>query len=277
MPICDMRRTVLFICGLLCAGSLACLAQTEQTADAHLSKQQIRQFLLTAKVINSKTSSKGVTHPFRLTLNDGHISHDASFQTVNVHKAMEEFSSGRTEMNFVDSYKYNIAAYALSELLGIDDMLPVYVERKWRGMSGSLSWWLPVQMDEAERFSKKIEAPDTDAWNKQMYRIRVFDQLVYDTDPNLTNVLIGPDWKIYRVDFTRAFRTFKTLQNPGELLRCDRQLLAKLKELDRNQLASQTKGYLNKQEVDGVMARRDKIVAHFEALIAKEGEDQVLY
>jgi hypothetical protein len=28
-------------------------------------------------------------------------------------------------------------------------------------------------------------------WNNQMYKVRVFDQLVYDDDPNLTNVLIG--------------------------------------------------------------------------------------
>ena len=37
------------------------------------------------------------------------------------------------ELDFVDSYKYNIAAYELAELLGMDDMLPVYVERKWQG------------------------------------------------------------------------------------------------------------------------------------------------
>jgi hypothetical protein len=27
-----------------------------------------------------------------------------------------------------------------------------------------------------------------------MYRVRVFDELVYDTDTNLSNVLIGEDW-----------------------------------------------------------------------------------
>jgi hypothetical protein len=34
-------------------------------------------------------------------------------------------ASGSTELNFVDSYKYNIAAYALAEMLGVEDMLPV--------------------------------------------------------------------------------------------------------------------------------------------------------
>ena len=36
--------------------------------------------------------------------------------------------------------------------------------------------------------SRGLTAPDPDAWNNQMYKIRVFDQLVYDNDPNLTNI-----------------------------------------------------------------------------------------
>ncbi len=159
----------------------------------------------------------------------------------------------------------------------MDDMLPVYVERKWKGNSGSLSWWLPVQMDEEDRLKRKIQAPEPDAWNNQMYKIRVFDELVYDTDPNLTNVQIGNDWKIYRVDFSRAFRQDKNLQNPKDLVRCDRKLFEKLKRLDGNQLQQKTKGYLNKGEIQAVMARRDKIVDYFQKLIAEKGENEVLY
>jgi hypothetical protein len=64
------------------------------------------------------------------------------------------------ELNFVDSYKYNIAAYALAELLGMDDIVPVYVERKWQGNAGSLSWWSPVKMEEADRRKQQIYAPE---------------------------------------------------------------------------------------------------------------------
>ena len=180
-------------------------------------------------------------------------------------------------MNFVDSYKYNIAAYALAELVGMDEMLPVYVERSWKGNPGSLSWWLPVKMDEADRVKQKIQPPDPDAWNNQMYKIRVFDQLVYDDDPNLTNVLIGPDFKIYRVDFSRAFRLYKDLRDSKDLVRCDRQLFEKLKALDANQVSEKTKHYLSKDEVKAVMARRDKIVAQFQQMITEKGEKEVLY
>src|ERR1700688_2707682 len=200
--------------------------------DTPLTKEQIKQFLQTAEIIKSKPSSKGVTHPWRLTLSNGTTTHDASFQSIDEHKSEMKLESGKVELDFVDSYKYNIAAYELAELVGLDDTLPVYVERKWQGKTGSLSWWLPVKMDEAERYKQKIKAPDVDAWNNQMYKIRVFDQLVSDADPNLTNVLIGENWQIWRVDFSRAFRLNKDPKDAKDLTRCDRQLLQKLKALD---------------------------------------------
>lgn len=245
--------------------------------EPNLSKEQIEHFLLTAKVVNIRHSSKGITDTLRLTLSDGTVTHDASFQAIDEHKTEMALPDGRRELLFVDSYKYNVAAYRLAQLLGLDDMVPVYVKRRWQGQTGSLSWWLPVQIDEAERIKRKISPPDSDAWNKQMYRVRVLDELVYDTDPNLTNVLISPEWKIYRIDFTRAFRLSKTLRNPKDLVRCDRTLFDKLKALDKNELARRTTDYLTKDEVGAVMARRDKIVASFQKLIAENGENEVLY
>jgi hypothetical protein len=243
-----------------------------------LTKEQIKQFLRTAKVVGSREAKKGVTHTMRLTLSDGTVTHDASFQPIDEHKRELKLATGAVELNFVDSYKYNIAAYALAELLGMDDMLPVYVERKWGGNTGSLSWWLPVKMDEVERHKQKLTAPDAEAWNNQMYKIRVFDQLIADTDVNLTNVLIGEDWKIWRIDFGRAFRLNNELKDPTkELVHCDRQLLEKIKALDANALTERTNHYLSKDEVKAVMARRDKMVAHFQKLIAAKGENEVLY
>ena len=262
---------------LAAAACLVCGLFAVAGDEPNLTKEQIKQFLATAKVVKSHDAKKGITNTSRITLSDGTITHDASFQAIDEHKTNMQFASGRSEMNFVDSYKYNIAAYSLAELIGLDDMVPVYVERKWKGDSGSLSWWLPVKMDEEERHKQNLVAPDADAWNKQMYKVRVLDQLVYDNDPNLTNVLISEDWKIWRIDFTRSFRTFKDLRNPGDLVRCDRQLFEKLKALDANQLAEKTKHYLTKDEVKAVMTRRDKIVDRFQKLIAEKGENEVLY
>ena len=150
-------------------------------------------------------------------------------------------------------------------------------------MPGGRSLWIvtmkfmPVKMDEIERHKQKLTAPDADAWNSQMYKVRVFDQLISDSDPNLTNVLIGENWKIWRVDFTRAFRQNKEAKAPKDLVRCDRQLLEKLKALDAGALTEKTKHYLTKDEVKAVMARRDNIVGQFQKMIAEKGENEVLY
>ena len=272
-PFSSQRRTLSFVilAGLL---SARIVAAADEPA---LTKEQMKQFLLTAKVIKSAAAHKGITNTLRLTLTDGTITHDAHFQPIDEHAMTKEMASGRTEMNFVDSYKYNIAAYELAAMLGLDDMVPVYVQRKYDGKTGSFGWWLPVKMDEADRLKQKIPVPDLDSWNKQMYRVRVLDQLVYDTDANLTNVQIGEDWKIYRIDFSRSFRPYKDLQSPKDLVQCDRQLFTKLKALDGNELAVRTKGFLTKQEIQAVMARRDKIVDHFQKLITEKGENEILY
>jgi len=265
------RRIIAVVVCMICSHVVRAADETT------LTKDQIKTFLLKAKVVGSKQTSKGITSPWRLTLSDGTITHDAAFQAIDEHRTNVTMASGKVEMIFVDSYKYNIAAYALAELLGMDDMLPVYVERKWEGQTGSLSWWLPVKMDEQDRLRQKIEVPDKDTWNKQMYKILVFDQLVYDKDPNLTNVVISQDWRIWRVDFTRAFRISKDLETPKNLISCDRQLFEKLKALDANELAEKTKHYLTKAEVKAVMTRRDKIVLTFQQMVSAKGENEVLY
>jgi hypothetical protein len=244
-----------------------------------LSEEQMKDFLLHAKVIANKHTSKGITSPYRLTLTDGTITHDAGFNYADETKAKMEFSDGHTEFNFRDSYKYDIAAYELAKLVGLGDMMPVTVERKWTDKTGAATWWLPVMMDEGTRLAKHVEPPDVDAWNKQMYKKRIFAELVYDTDPNLTNVLISKDWHMWMIDFTRAFRLFKDIRDPKNLTesKCARQLLEKLRKLDRAELTLKTKGSLTKGEIDGVMGRRDKIVALYDGLIAKKGENEVLY
>lgn len=253
-------------------------AADDAATDAKLTDDQKEDFLLHAKVVKSKQTSKGVTSPWRLTLTDGTLTHDAVFQSIDERATMKKFDDGRTEMNFKDSYHFNIAGYRLAKMLGLDNMIPMYVERKWNGNSGTMGWWVPgVKFDEGERLKQHVSAPDADAWNKQMYKIRVFDQLIYDTDPNLTNVLITDDWKIWRIDFTRAFRLFKNLRNPEDLNMCDKSLLEKIRKMDEDEVLTATKNQLSKGEVKAMMARRDVIVSTFDDLVAKKGAGAVLY
>jgi hypothetical protein len=257
-------------------------AQTAVPAPApELSVDEIRTFLKDAKVIKTRSTNKGVTAPKRLTLSDGKITHDAVFQAIDDRQMVASLSGGgrasQTELNFVDSYKYNIAAYELSRLLGLDHMMPVYVERRWNGQIGSISWFVPTLMDESERLKKKVEPPNATEWNQQMYRMRVFSSLVRDTDRNLTNVLITPSWKIMMIDFSRGFRVQAELMHLKDLGKIDRQLLAKLEELSKEDVIAATRDYLTRRELDAMMVRRDMLVAHFKKLVAEQGEAKVLY
>jgi hypothetical protein len=274
------RRTWLWFVATLWLASV-CLAQAPAPAspssEPTLTEEQMKEFLLGARVIASRRSSIGVTNPWILTLSDGTLTHDALFQPVNERKPVMQLADGRTEFNFVDSYHYNIAAYELAKMLGMSDVIPVYVGREWNRQTGSLTWWVTVKMDEQTRLRQGLQPPNPDAWNKQMYNFRVFNQLVYDTDANLTNFLITADWKIWRVDFGRAFRLSRDLQSAKDLPMCGRDLLAKLRALSRDEVLAKTRPHLTNTEVTAMMARRDKLVAHFEQLVAQQGEAAVLF
>jgi hypothetical protein len=240
------------------------------------SEAEFLEFLRRAEVVASKQTSKGVTAPFKLTLSDGERTIQACFQAVNEFKHRADFPS-RTEFNFRDSYQFNVAAYELAKLLGLGEMIPVTVEYKWKGKQGSLSLWVPAKWDEQERLKQNLQPPDRNTWNKQMNRMWVFCELVFDTDRNQTNILISEEWKLWMIDFSRAFRIHRELNNPKNLVMCDAELLERLRELDEAEVLEKTKQYLTKSQVQALMARRDKIVQHFETLLAQKGESAVLY
>ncbi len=56
-----------------------------------------------------------------------------------------------------------------------------------------------------------------------------------------------------------------------------KQFLQTAEALKADELAEKTKNYLTKDEMNGVIARRDKIVARFQTLIAEKGEKEILY
>jgi hypothetical protein len=242
-----------------------------------LTRAEMAHFLATAKIIHQKGIPKGITSPVRVTLSNGTLEHDAAFSTVDERKSVMTFANGRTEIDFVDSYKYSLAAYKVAELLGLDNMMPVTVERVWNMKSGALSWWVDVRWDEGQRLKQHVEPPDAEAWNQQMHRMRVFTALVADTDRNLGNVLISSDWKLWMIDFTRAFRRTHTLIGPENLTRCDRQLLTALSALKQEDLEAATKPYLARPDIQSILARRDAIVALFQKRVAEKGAALVLY
>jgi hypothetical protein len=231
------------------------------TADA-----DIEQFLLKANVVRTRSAGKGITGSLRATLSDGVLTHDAHIQTVDESKREFRTDQG-TEFNFRDSWSFNVAAYKLDRLIGLR-LVPVSVERRFRTTVAAFTWWVDdVQMDEGERLKKKLNSPDPQGWNEEMQLVRLFDQLIYNIDRNLGNLVITKDWTIWAIDHTRAFRTSPTLKSPGNVARCDRQVFDRLKALDRETLRRELSSHLQTWEIDAILKRRDAIVA----IIEKKG------
>ena len=105
-----------------------------------------------------------------------------------------------------------------------------------------------------------------------MQMLRLFDQLIANTDRNLGNLLIGNDWTIWAIDHTRAFRTHATLKTPGNVTRCDREVFARLKQLDKPTLSKAVGNSLQGYEIESVLKRRDAIVT----IIEQRGESRAL-
>jgi len=272
-----MRAVLTIVAAVLLAGAVTAQEpQPEQTATA-LSDAQIEEFLLHADVLRSRGVSTGITGTKRATLSDGKLTHDASVQTIDIYKASFQTARG-TELNFRDSYKYNIAAYRLDRLLGLN-MIPVSVQRSVQGKTGAVTWWIDdVKMMEKDRFQKKVDPPDQAAWNDQMHQARVFNELVYNTDANLGNLLITNDWRLWMVDFSRAFRQHKDLREPKNLTNCklDRRVYNALRGLNEQALQEKLGDVLREPEIRALLGRRDRIMAHFEQQIAQKGEQAII-
>jgi hypothetical protein len=258
----------------------ACLATTlgqGKFGAKPLTLLEQEEFLRTAKVVARKSIPEGVTAPVRATLERDGFVHDAQIQNIEIRKTQFEGNRG-TEMNFRDSYKFNIAAYELGKMLGIEDMFPPSIERKLAGSSSAVTWWVDdVLMTETRRMRQKVQPPDQNSWNRQMWVVRVFDQLIFNTDRNTGNLVIDKQWKIWMIDHTRAFRIRTDVPAPENLVRCDRALLENLRKLEKAALKEKLGKLLTGMEIDGLLGRRDRIVQFFDEQIKVKGEEAVLY
>jgi hypothetical protein len=238
-------------------------SNAQQSSAPTLSDEEIERFLRESKVVRTRGTSKGVTGSIRATLTDGTMTHDAHIQTVDERKASIQLR-GSVEFDFRDSYAFNIAAYRIDRMVGLN-LVPVSIERRWQTKPAAFTWWVDdVMLDEGERMKKKVEPPQPAVWNESMQLMRIFDQLIYNTDRNLGNVLITKDWRVWAIDHTRAFRRHKTLKTPENVTRCDRQMVERMKQLDLPSLKRDVGNYLTDWELEALLARRDAIVALLE-------------
>ena len=259
------------LAALLCAG----LVNAQEAAAPALSPGEMEAFLLRAELSNVRDAGAGVTDSLRATASDGRLTHDVHIQTVDVRRS-GIIIGGRAELNFRDSYAFNIAAYRLAALLGMDSV-PMSVRRSFRGQAAAVTWWVDdVAMTERERFARGTLGPNPAVTARQFYAMYVFDELIQNRDRNQGNALWTSDWKLRLIDHTRGFRPDVELTRPERLSRIGRELLENLRGLTPGALDAALDGVLSRPLRSAVMQRRDLLVAHFDERIARLGRAAVV-
>jgi hypothetical protein len=237
--------------------------------------EEIEDFLRKAEIVAAKTMDIGITGPRKVTMVLNGQTRFGVFKDVDVYKAIERFADGRVDVNHQDSWKGEIAAYEIDKIIGLG-MIPATVERTYKGVKGSVQFFVDSIMSEGEHIARKVSAGNPELFNQMMYKTRLFDNLVYNTDRNLQNLLITKDWEIILVDHSRAFRPATMLKSPKDLEKLSRTLLEGIARLNRENLTEKTGKYLPKPQIDGILKRRDLIVALAKKQAAEKGERLVL-
>jgi hypothetical protein len=239
-------------------------------------EEELKQFMRTARVASMKTVGKGITLPRRALLEKDGVRMHAMFRDVSEEKDRFVGAAGTTELFFRDSYLFEMAAFELSRLLGID-FVPPTILRRISGQDGSLQVWVENALDEGGRLQKKVNPPDVENWRKDLDMMRVWDALIYNMDRNMGNILYGPDWKFWSIDHTRSFRRHDTLKDPHLVKRCDRVFWERLRTVDDATITARLKPYLQRYEIEGLLKRRKALVALIQKLIDERGEEAILF
>ena len=260
---------------VLVAVLLAGFVHAQETLAPTLSAAEMEAFLLNAELSDIRGVGAGVTGSLRASASDGRLTHDVHIQAVDDRRS-GIIVGGRAELNFRDSYNYNIAAYRLAALLGMDSV-PMSVRRAVRGVPSAVTWWVDdVAMTEGERFEQGTLGPNPAVTAQQFYAMYVFDELIQNRDRNRGNALWTSDWKLWLIDHTRAFRPDVELTRPERLSRIGRGLLEGLRQLTPGALDAAVDGVLDRPLRAAVMQRRDLLVQHFDERIARLGEAAVV-
>jgi hypothetical protein len=223
---------------------------------------EFEEFLRTAEIERTTTVSTGILGIRRGYFKPGGLA---------VSGALRNIRPGRYD-GFWESYRSEAAAYKLDRLLELD-MVPPTVERRYNGEMVTLQLWTSDMRMLGEIQEKKLRAPDLDAYNFQLRRLRVFQNLVGNLDPNQGNILFDPAWNIVLIDFSRAFTNTRALK--FEVTFIDRPFFDRMKSLDRDTLRREIGGFLEAGAVEAILARRDDVVKAFEKLAKDKGEKQV--
>lgn len=236
--------------------------------------EEVEDFLRDAVVVEAKHVGSGINNPWKLTLKKDGVCAHGCFRDVSVLKQNVQMSDGFRSV-LRDEAAFEVAAYRLSQLLGIDKVPPA-VMRTFRGKRGSLQLWMENTLTEKKRLEEELKPTDIGAWRDQYEIMVLFDALIGNSDRNQGNILFDRQWNRWLIDHTRAFETEVKLQNPGSIRRCDPGLFDRLLQLNERMLKSELGDVLNPWQIRSLLKRRDSIVQLLQHRIDEFGAPSIL-
>jgi hypothetical protein len=240
-----------------------------------ISDEQVSEFLLTAEVMSVTDIGRGVTRPKKLVLAKNGVRAHAIFRYSNIF-GRTATPRGMPKSYLKDRYIYEVAAYQLSRLLGLDRVPPVVV-RKVNGVTGSLQIWLEDVIMNVDRRDRALKPPDPTRWEQQNQILQLFDNIVGNHDRNLGNLLIDRSWTTWFIDHSRSFMPSSKPLNPEAVTQCERGVWQSLQALDQELVREQMKPYLDRSERKTLVARIDYMIEHINEQIATNGKESVLF
>ncbi len=239
------------------------------------SDAEIEEFLRTAEVVSSRRIREGINGVEKLLLEKDGVRSHAAFRDVRVRKTHLTLADGTYNLNFRDDCLYEVAAYRISRMLGLDNVPPA-VKRSFRRRPGTLQLWVEEAMSEKTRIKQAQPVPRSADWTRQIQTMYLFDQLIANFDRNQGNILIDPDWKLWMIDHTRSFRLNKKPRSSAIVVQCDRRVWERLQDLDLETVQRELKGVLTGREIRALFQRRDALIQHIQSRIERLGEQSVL-
>lgn len=233
------------------------------------SDDEIVAFLKDATVIKRKVLSSGSTRPTKVLLEKDGVQANAIFRTVDV-------SSGRGHRAFKDCFHFEVAAYELARILGLDNVPPAVV-RRLDGHEGSMQLWVENARSETERIAEGDRHRSMSKILFQKHTMQVFDQLIYNFDRNTGNVLIDATDKLWMIDHTRAFKPRPSLPERNDVRYVERALWQRLQSLDEAEVKERLSPHLEPLQLASLLKRHHLLVRHIGHMIEEMGEDHVLF
>jgi len=282
---------VVFVLAALIGASATALAQSDESGLPELpprvwlgpdgeplpfqTHDEILEFLRTAEVVDIAEIPEGITRPRRVLLEKDGIRMHAVFRDVDLEIKGERVAD-RFWTVFRDEDQSEVAAYRLARMLGMDNVPPA-VPRQIGRSEGSLQIWLEGVMTEESRRDERLQSPYPREWFLQNRMMSVFDNLIWNSDRNLGNMLIDADWKFWLIDHTRAFQDTGDLRSPEEITHVERTFWERLQALDEEQIRAQLGELIDGSALRSLLTRRERLIRLIEELIAERGEDVVIF